>query len=86
MVTRDDLDRKLNALQKELARRVADEPDDQGLLPWINAEHDRLIATAAPEDKEYVRSQIDCMEAFEGLIPGDDSRDQCRPGAPASSQ
>lgn len=85
MATREELDRQLNALQKELARRVIDNPDDLDLLPWINAEHDRLLAEAAPADKEYVRSQIDCMEAFEGLIPGDDSGDRCRPGAPASS-
>lgn len=85
MATRDELDRQLNALQSELSRRVTDNPDDLDLLPWINREHERLIAAAAPEDQEYVRTQIDCMEAFEGLIPGDDSGDQCRPGAPASS-
>ncbi|MCC4586949.1 hypothetical protein LL962_07450 [Xanthomonas sp. NCPPB 1067] len=76
MSTREELDRRLDALQDALPQLAADEDADFDYLDF-HARAEALLRSAGPDDASYARDRIDTMLAGAGLIPTGAER---RPG------
>ncbi|MDG2524673.1 hypothetical protein P6166_04780 [Stenotrophomonas sp. HITSZ_GD] len=70
MLSRVELDRCLDTLQDQLPNLRSDEDADFDFLAF-QAQADRIVASAAPEDIEHVRGRLQAMLEQAGLIPTD---------------
>lgn len=67
MSTREELDRRLDALQDSLPQLAADEDADFDYLDF-QARAEALLRNAGSDDASYARERIDTMLAGAGLI------------------
>ncbi|ABJ89949.1 hypothetical protein BRN76_10600 [Xanthomonas oryzae pv. oryzae] len=76
MPTREEFEMRLDALQGELAKLLADEDADVDHLGF-QARAEAILSSATQDDAAYVRTRIDGMLAGAGMIPTDDAGHCC---------
>jgi hypothetical protein len=83
-LSRSELTLKLKALEDAMPALLAAHPEDADFWPAFAGEAEAIEEAAAPEDFEFVRTQIDCVLGSHGLIPSDNEGEPCLPRPDAS--
>ncbi|MEO7433447.1 MAG: hypothetical protein ABIR62_15840 [Dokdonella sp.] len=69
MDTRTEIERELDAIERDLPKIIADHPDEGDRWFAFAARSDVVMERLADDEHDYAGGRIDCMLRKAGLLP-----------------